>query len=295
MDLTIQCERLPQSGETVDGHDFLTNPGGKGGNQAVAAAKLGAPTYLIARVGRDLFGDQLLQSLAEYRVDCTYVDRSPNLSTGIAIIVRSGSDNRIILSGGANLEMRADDVEAVLEKLAKPGDIFTTQYECNPLAVLESLARAKKRNLFTLFNPAPARQIPVESYPSLDLIVVNQTECEYLTDIYPSDRQTCAAALRKFRELGAGSAIVTLGAQGSMYGGSNGEIVFAESYRVPNVDTTAAGDTYIGALACSFAAGLPIADSMAFATKAAALTITKRGAQQSIPTRQELEDYFRGL
>lgn len=292
MDLTIQCEKLPQSGETVEGHDFLTNPGGKGGNQAVAAAKLGALTYMVGRVGRDHFGDDLLRSLAAYGVDCTYVSRSETLNTGIAIITRSGGDNRIILSSGANHEMDAGDVEAILKQLSEPGDIFTTQYECDPVTVLDALSLAKQRGLFTLFNPAPAREIPPQSYPSIDLIVVNQTECEFLTGIYPEGPSSCQAPLRKFLEFGASAAIITLGAQGSVYG-SGDETIVARSYRTPNVDTTAAGDTYIGALACSMASGHTIAEGMTFASKAAALTITKRGAQQSIPTLKELEEYFR--
>ena len=292
MDLTIECDAVPQAGQTVDGRNFFTNPGGKGGNQAVAAAKLGAPTYMIARVGADMFGRQLREALAGYGVGCTYVSESAINSTGVAVITRSEGDNRIILSSGSNHELTRADVEAVLDAFAEPLDIFVTQYECASRAVADALAAARKRRLFTLFNPAPAKPIPPDMYPNIDLIVVNQTECEYLTGLYPHDRESCQNALTRFQAMGAGGAIITLGSKGSV-SRIGDELVMVDSYSVPNVDTTAAGDAYIGALASALVRGGNLESCMRFATKAAALTITKPGAQQSIPTLPDIEAYFK--
>lgn len=292
MDLTIECDVMPQAGETLEGRNFFTNPGGKGGNQAVAAAKLGAPTYMIARVGKDLFGRQLRESLEGYGVDCTYMTESALNSTGVAVITRCEGDNRIILSSGANHEMKGPDVKSILEKISNPQDIFMTQYECNAQAVIDSLAAAKQHQLFTLFNPAPAKAIPPEAYKNIDLLVVNQTECEFLTGIYPTDENSCQTALNRFSAMGVGNAIITLGSQGSIC--RIGEkMVQVDSYSVPNVDTTAAGDAYIGALASALVREEPLEDCMRYATKAAALTITKQGAQISIPYQNEIEMYFK--
>ncbi len=292
MDLTIECDQLPQAGQTVEGHGFFTNPGGKGGNQAAAAAKMGAPTYMIARVGEDFFGEEILRALTGAGVDCRYVDKSARGGTGVAVITRSGGDNRIILSRGANHEITGAEVEAALESLGGPLDVFVTQYECSALAVTDALAAAKRRGLFTIFNPAPAKAIPPETYPDIDLLVVNQTECAFLTGIYPTDRESCQTALGRFKALGAGGAIITLGAAGSVCR-MGGELIRVESYSVPNVDTTAAGDAYIGAMASSLVRGENLEQGMRLATKTAALTITRQGAQQSIPTLDEVEAYFR--
>lgn len=292
MDLTIECDAMPQAGQTVEGRNFLTNPGGKGGNQAVAAAKLGAPTWMIARVGRDLFGDQLCLALESAGVNCAHVDHSDCNSTGVAVITRCAGDNRIILNAGANHEMRAKDVVDILDRLAEPGDLFVTQYECEGRAVIGALAAAKSRGLFTLFNPAPAKPIPAEAYSSIDLIVVNQTECEFLTGLYPSDTDSCQNALARFQALGVGGAIITLGEMGSVCRIGE-EIIQVGSYSVPNVDTTGAGDSYIGALACALVQGEAMEQCMRFATKVASLTITRPGAQQSIPYLNEVEAYFK--
>lgn len=292
MDITIECDTMPKAGETLEGRNFFTNPGGKGGNQAVAAAKLGAPTYMIARVGDDLFGKQMREALAGYGVDCTYLSESDGKSTGVALITRCEGDNRIILSSGANHELTARDVDVILEQVSEPRDIFVTQYECDAAAVIGSLAAAKRRGLFTLFNPAPAKAIPPEAYQTIDLIVVNQTECEYLTGIYPTEKESCQSALNRFFAMGVGGAIITLGSRGSVCRIGE-EIVLIESYSVPNVDTTAAGDTYIGALASALVRGEALEACMRFATKAAALTITRQGAQISIPYQNEIETYFK--
>ena len=185
IDMTIKSARIPKAGETIDGDDFFANAGGKGANQAVAAAKLGAETFLIGRAGADVFGNAILEKLKGYGVHCSLVSRSKHLPTGTAVILRSEGDNRIILAAGANHEMQISEVESALRSIAEPGDIFLTQFECDYQTTLEAIRFAKKIGLFTLMNPAPAKKIPDLLYPFINQIVMNQTECEYLTGIYP--------------------------------------------------------------------------------------------------------------
>ena len=287
MDLTIRCERMPQQGETVEGSNFLNNPGGKGGNQAVAAAKFGAPTKMIACVGQDVFGRKLLEVLQSYRVDCGEIRESETGQTGVAIITCHEGDNRIILSPGTNHELKAADVREALSRIAVPGDIFMTQYECEQNTVLASLEYAKEIGMYTIFNPAPAKIIPEKYYPFIDLLVVNQTEAEYQTGIFPQEEESCKQAIESMQRMGAKQVIITLGSRGRIFNaGESLHSVPAE--RVEVVDTTAAGDTFIGVLAACLAEGKEIEESVRYATKAAALTIMRYGAQQAIPYRDEV-------
>lgn len=290
MDLTIQCDRMPLAGETVEGSNFLSNPGGKGGNQAVAAAKSKAPTRMIACVGEDVFGREILEGLKEYRVDCEAVRVSSREQTGVAMITCHEGDNRIILSSGTNHVLRARDVKEALEQVALPEDLFVTQYECDKDTVLESLKIARQMGMFTIFNPAPAKTIPRESYPNIDLLVVNQTEAQFQTGIFPEGEESCKAAIQTMLRMGAGQVIITLGSGGSIFNVGE-ELRLVPAYRVEVVDTTAAGDTYIGALAARLAAGKGLEESVEYATRAAALTITRYGAQQAIPYKEDIEAF----
>lgn len=287
MDLTIRCERMPQQGETVEGSNFLSNPGGKGGNQAVAAAKFGAPTRMIACVGQDVFGKKMLEVLQGYKVNCGEVKVSETGQTGVAVITCHEGDNRIILSPGTNHELKAADVKEVLTRLALPGDIFVTQYECEQNTVLASLEYARELGMYTIFNPAPAKMIPEKYYPFIDLLVVNQTEAEFQTGIFPQEEESCRQAIESMQRLGAKQVIITLGSRGSIF--NAGESLYSiPAERVEAVDTTAAGDTYIGVLAACMAEDKGLEESVRYATKAAALTIMRYGAQQAIPYREEI-------
>lgn len=289
MDLSIQTNRIPKNGETIDGSSFFSTPGGKGANQAVAATKSGANTFMIGNVGNDFFGKQLISTLEDYSVNCTYVAETDK-NSGIAMIIRSEGDNRIILDPGANHTLNKNDVSEVLSNISEAGDIFLTQFENDHMTVLDSIIDAKARKLFTVLNPAPAKEIPNHIYQSIDLLIVNQSECEFLTGIYPETEEACREAIVAFREKGASSIIITLGAFGSVYGNSN-EFITVPSYKVKSVDTTAAGDAYIGALLYSISTEKSFKESMVYATKAAALTISKQGAQQSIPYKHEIDNF----
>lgn len=289
MDLTIQSDAIPVKGETIHGYDFFTNPGGKGGNQAVASAKLGSETEMIACVGDDMFGREMISKLDSYGVKTSNIMVSNDAATGVAMITRCENDNRIILGSGANYALNFEDVKNRFDKIANKGDIFLTQLENRYDVVIKSLKYAKENGLYTIFNPAPARILEKEVYEYIDLIVVNQSECHLLTGIYPDDEESYKKALYEFKDRGC-NAIITLGCDGSITL-LDDVMFFVDSVKVDAVDTTAAGDSYIGALCNYLSEGKDLIDAMKFGAKVAAVTVTRKGAQVAIPTKQEVIDF----
>lgn len=292
MDLTIECLRLPQAGETVGGSDLILNPGGKGGNQAVAAARAGAQSQMIACVGDDVFGRELLDALKAYGVDVTHVQPRENTPSGMAFITRYHNDNRIILHAGANHALTGPEVCSVLEEIACPGDLFVTQFECDLEATFAAVERAHHMGLYTIVNPAPAKELPDHVYRCIDLLVLNETEAQFLTGIPAEGAENLHRALDWFRTRGVRNVIITLGDAGSIVR-CDGQEFLVPARRVTVVDTTAAGDTYIGALAASLSQGKSMEESTRFATAAAALAIGHCGAQQSIPDQNTIEQFLK--
>lgn len=288
MDLSIASDHMPVLGETVIGRDFITNPGGKGANQAVAAAKLGADVTMLGAVGTDAFGDQMIAALAEYGVQCDHLLRIAEASTGVALITRVNGDNFITIDSGANMVPRIDYVRRSIDALARGGDVFLCQLECDFDTTMEALRYAHERGMYTVVNPAPARELPRDVYPFIDLLVVNECECETLTSIFPDDERAIRAAMEELASAGTGAMAITLGARGSMVY-DQGAIIESVPPAVRAVDTTCAGDTYIGALVAGYARGLTMEEAVAIATKASALATTKVGAQQSIPLLADVE------
>lgn len=300
MDLTIEADRMPVGGETLTGRGFLTNPGGKGANQAVAAAKLGAATCMVGAVGRDAFGDQLVAGLTAVGADAGAVARVDGAPTGVAMIIRTQGENRIILDPGANHALRAPEVSRALGELSAPGDLFVTQLECDHAATFAALADAHARGLYTVFNPAPAVPVPDEVWPAVDLLCLNETETQIITGVLPQDDATISQAAAWFAEKGVDPVIITLGARGSVLLRA-GAVTPIAACPVEAVDTTAAGDTYIGALAAQLAAqaaagaepaDLRVEDAARYASAASALATTKVGAQQSVPTAAEVAAFL---
>lgn len=306
MDLSIQVDRMPQAGETLTGSDFMTTPGGKGANQAVAASRLGAPVSFIGAVGDDAFGQELRAMLEADSIDTRHLGHS-TLPTGTAIIVRCDAENRIILNPGANGGFGPGFVREALESMAESGDMALTQFECAPEAVRTFICTGHELGLYTLVNPAPAAPMDAELLSCCDLICLNETECEIVCGILPTSLAQCEAAAAKLHEAGVRQVVITLGERGaygstrtsddwllspmeSAVGATSLDLSaqLIEAIPVKAVDTTAAGDTFLGALAAARLEGQSFFDALAFATRASALAVTRLGAQVSIPYREEL-------
>ena len=273
-DLVIQAPYMPQKGETLTGSGFFTARGGKGANQAVAAARLGGKVVMCGCVGDDGFGKEAVQSLAADGVDVSFVRTVENTPTGTAVIAVTDGDNRIILDKGANACLSENDIDAALAN-AKAGDIYLTQLE-NPIEVIGyGLKKAKEKGMYVVLNPAPANT-EIEPYLEYcNLITPNETETELLGGK--------KALLEKVETL-----LVTLGSKGFAIIDKNGETTYP-CMKITPVDTTAAGDTLCGGLVTYLAEGKPLAEAAKFGSKAATIACTRKGAQPSIPNRNEVE------
>ncbi len=276
-DFVISAPYVPASGETLAGGGFFTARGGKGANQAVAAARLGGAVKMCGCVGDDLFGKETVKAFVQEGIDVSCVRTVTDTPTGTAVIVVVNGDNRIILDKGANGWLTKADVDGFLEG-ADVGDIYLTQLE-NPIDVIGyGLRKAKEKGLFTVLNPAPAN---VEIQPYLqycDLITPNETELELL------------GGKDKILAQSGAKLIVTLGGQGYKIVTGKNEKQYP-CMQVKVVDTTAAGDTLCGGLAARLADGDLLEDAVAFGSKAATIACMKKGAQPSIPTKEEVEKY----
>lgn len=290
MDLTISVERMPKRGETLSGNSFFTNGGGKGANQAVACARQGVGTRLIGSIGADAFAHDLLEGLNRYGVDTHFVSKVSNTSSGVAmVIIDANHDNRIILDGGANLCITQKQIDTALAD-ANPGDILITQLENNIDAVQYALCYAKEHGLITIFNPAPAIKLSRDIYKNVDVLIVNETECEILSDIQVADESSMLQAYLRLAEFGVTTLVITLGERGAVCF-SNGAQYKQEALSIDAIDTTAAGDTFVGTLASGIAKGINLQSSLKYSTVASALACCKRGAQCSIPSYDEVRAY----
>ena len=276
-DLVIHAPYMPVGGETLMGKDFATNNGGKGANQACACAKLGGEIYMCGCVGNDAFGEGLINSLSNDGVHTDYIRKVDNIPTGVAVIVVTEGENRIILDSGANAHLTENDIDKMLE-IASEGDIFLTQLE-NPIDVIGyGLKRAKEKGLFVVLNPAPANVGIKEYLQYVDLITPNETELEIL------------GGKDELSSYGIKTIITTLGSKGyEIYENGKGKIY--PCIKVNVVDTTAAGDTASGGLCAMLSKGEAIENAMAFGSKAASIACSRHGAQKSVPTLFEVLNY----
>lgn len=285
MDLVIGAPYMPQSGETLIGGDFMTNSGGKGANQATACAKLGGNVFMGGCVGTDSFGEQMLLELNKVSVDTKAVRKCEGES-GIAVIIVENGNNRIILNSGANGKANNDDVDRLLEN-AKENDILLLQLENNIDVVGYAIKAGRKKNMYVILNPAPMNENIKRYLKDIDLIIPNETEFLMLTQ--SEDIEKGRIELEK---VGVKNIVVTLGNKGYCYSSMN-QIICEDCIKAPVVDTTAAGDTFCGALATRLALGESMADSLRFANKSASITITRKGASKSIPTLAEVVEKFK--
>ena len=285
VDFVMTAPRIPQEGETIHGDGFMINEGGKGANQAVAAAKSGAPVYMIGCVGDDSISETVLAALKKYRVNTQFVTRCAGVNTGAAQITVVNGDNRIILSSGANYRITRENIDAALE-ISSTGDVFIVQNEIEEERIRYGLERAYAKGLLTVLNPAPAKVFPEEILRRVRLLVANEIEAVQITQA-----DSLLQALESLRGRAATQAVVTLGEKGSLLIDGAKDMLHIPAICVQAVDTTAAGDTFIGVVGSCLAESLPLERAMARATIASALTVTKSGAQCSIPMREECDRF----
>ncbi|MDE2970317.1 MAG: ribokinase [Chloroflexota bacterium] len=288
MDLVAVASALPKPGETVMGDGFATLPGGKGANQAVAAARLGADVRMVGRVGDDVFGPMLIAGLEANGVDVSDVMTTPGSSSGIAVILLDGErQNSIVGIYGANMACDAVQVEAASRAL-DGADALLLQMEIPSGVSLAAAQIARRMGVRVIFDPAPASAIPLSSYEFFDIVAPNQSEAEVLTGVLVDGIDSAYEAARILRSQGARTAIIKLGEQGVVYASEEGSGHVA-AFQVEAIDTVAAGDGFAGALAVALAEGQPVERALRFASGAGALVVTKRGAQDAMPDRAEVE------
>jgi ribokinase len=283
MDLVVHAPRHPKIGETLLGTDFCTCPGGKGANQAVAAARLGGSVKMVGRVGSDGFGDVLLNTLVLDGVDCTYVRRDIHESTGVALItVDSNGQNTIVVAPGANGQVTPEDI-STSEQAFIGASVLLVQLECPMAAVQRAVEIGKSHEVCVILNPAPAQPLNAELLSKVDYLIPNQAELLLLTSLNRHD-----VAITCLHELGVPVVVVTLGADGVLVS-ENGTETHIPALPTHVIDTTAAGDAFIGAFALAITRGCSNLESATWGNLAASVAVSRSGAQPSLPTWQELE------
>lgn len=285
-DMVIKSGRLPIPGETVLGGEFLMCAGGKGANQAVAAARLGGDVSFLCKVGNDVFGDNSIRGYEKDGIVTTHILRSEKPSGVALILVDGNGENSISVAPGANGDFSVDDVEC-LSSVIVEADIVVLQLEIPVSTVLRAAHIAHDAGAYVILNPAPACELPDEIFPFVSLMVPNQTEISLMTGIEVKDEASARLAVGVLREKGVGEVILTLGSRGSIVS-TGGDCLAVPAPKVKAVDTTAAGDTFCGALCVSLSQGNSLVESARFATRAAALTVQRMGAQKSIPYLKEI-------
>lgn len=287
-DLIAVAPRFPEAGESVIGNTFYSAHGGKGGNQAVAAARLGATVNMIGRVGDDTFGAEMLQGLKNFGVVSSGITVEPGVNSGIAHITIDGSsENKIVIVPGANASCGDPEIALVAERMAS-SQILLLQMELPPEVNIKAAEAARSLGRTIVLDPAPARPLPDQAYHLFDYLIPNETEATALAGFTVSDANSGLAAARTLYQKGCGVAIVKLGALGACYV-SNAEEAYLPAFTVDAIDTVAAGDAFNGAFAVAIAEGKTLHNAVIWAMAAGAIAVTKRGAQTAMPIREEIE------
>jgi len=291
-DMIIQLDRIPRPGETLLGGEFTSAAGGKGANQAVGAARAGGDVTFIARVGKDIFGDQAVAGFRKDGINVNHVFRDAAAPSGVALIfVAKDGENSIAVAGGANGKLSPADVKRAA-KVIRFAAVLVAQLE-TPLATVQAAADiAAKAGVRFILNPAPARLLPDKLLKLVSILTPNETEAELLTGIKVTNEAAAAKAAAKLRSRGVQTVILTLGSRGAFIADDSGNQLVA-GFKVKAVDTTAAGDIFNGALAVALAEGKALPAAVLFANAAAAISVTRLGAQPSVPSRKEIESFLK--
>ncbi|TVQ07434.1 MAG: ribokinase [Balneolaceae bacterium] len=288
-DMVVMTSHFPAPGETILGGEFLMNPGGKGANQAVAAARLGGSVTFIGKVGSDIFGDEAVENIKKEGIDVSAVTRDEKAPSGVAqILVDSKGENCIVVAPGANLNLNRTDIDNAMEKILN-ADILLMQLEVPIDTVVYAAKKAHRAGVKVILNPAPAAQLPDELYECLYMITPNESETELLTGVKVTDETSALEAADVFKAKGVESTIITMGSKGA-YIFSDEWKGTVPAFEVNPVDTTAAGDCFNGALAVALAQSDGLSDAVVFANRAASIAVTRAGAQASLPFRAEVEE-----
>jgi ribokinase len=287
-DLIIKLDRLPRPGETIIGGEFASAAGGKGANQAVAAARAGGDIVFIAKVGMDDMGEQAMSGLVEEGIDVNYVFRDPKSPSGVALIfVDKNGENSIAVASGANSKLDPAHVTKAAKLFGDAG-VLVLQLETPMNTVQKAVALATQAGVMVFLNPAPARPLPDELLQQISVITPNETEAEMLTGIAVQTETDAAKAADNLLARGVKNVVITLGARGAFVAGNSTRRLIPPC-RVKAVDTTGAGDVFNGALAVALTEDKPLLEAVRFACAAAAISVTRLGAQTSAPTREEIE------
>lgn len=288
VDTTLRIKRMPLPGETLAAEGKSSTAGGKGANQAVSAARSGAQTAFIGEVGKDNSGQMMLDEMKANGIDVAGIRENDQVGTGTAsILLDENGQNSILIYGGANQQLSPTDVEAAKDKITA-ADFVVAQFETPQAATLRAFQLAKANGVTTILNPAPAQKIDPEVLKLTDLIIPNETESAELTGVIITDETSMLISAAKFAQMGVRNLIITVGAKGAFYCTQDG-YSFIPAFKVNAVDTTAAGDTFIGALSSQLKQDMSnIEKALVYAQRASSLAVQKMGALPSIPTREQI-------
>ncbi len=290
-DMIIKVPHLPKAGETILGGQFTKAAGGKGANQAVAAARAGGEVHFIAKVGDDIFGESAVKGFVADNINVEHVLKDSEAPSGVAqIIVANDGENSIAVASGANARLSVDDINNAVEVI-QSADILLTQLETPIETISAAIAIARQNDITVVLNPAPAQPLPDELLAKVSVITPNEIEAEILTGVKVADEASAAVASSALKEKGVETVIITLGSKGAFVD-HKGKQYMVPGFKVEAVDTTAAGDTFNGALTVALSQKKPFKDAVKFANAAAALSVTKLGAQQSVPSLDLINEFL---
>ena len=287
-DLVVKSPRFPQPGETISGEDLQIIPGGKGANQAVAAARQGVKTAMLGRVGSDSFAPFLVDNLNANQVDTSHVTVDSSATGTAIIVVDANGQNSIVLSPGANGNVSPADVDSASLSSSK---LLLLQLEIPTPTVLHAAQQARANGLTVILNPAPAKSLPAELISTVDILIPNESELSLLTGLPVNDFTSAEKAAKEILKQGVKTVIVTLGSKGALLV-TDTQVKQVDTYKVNVVDTTAAGDAFIGGFASAMLSGKALEDSVRYGCACGALATTKFGAQPSLPTKAEVEKFI---